>query len=320
MSGRVYNTKKIEMNIEGKLKKYPSILTDYYYSMTDNTAMTKNAYIRYITEYFDFLSDNNYNIYDISVFKNMTLNDINQYINHIRYTNINNAIVENKESIRRTKIAGIKSFYSYMVDCGIIQKNPCEKVRLPKLNQDINVVSMTESEINHVKNTIIKTGGKWAKRDLLIFTLGCRTGLRVTAICEIDISDIDFDNNILTVIEKGNKKRELFIGNDTMNMIKDWIKTRGIIPDCDALFVSNRNTRITQRTIERMILKYTSDIGKHITPHKMRSTCGTLFYEKTGNVYLVANQLGHKNISNTMRYTKISEQKKRDAANLLDCI
>lgn len=320
MSGRIQNTNKIENRIEERLKRYPSILTEYYYSMTDNTATTKNAYIRYISDYFDFLIDNNYDINCVSTFKSITLNEINQYINYIRFTKVNGKLIENKESIRRAKIAGIKSFYTYLVDCGILDKNPCEKVKLPKLTQDINVVSMTEEEINHVKETIIKTGGKWANRDLLIFTLGCRTGLRVTALCEIDIEDIDFRSSKLTVVEKGNKKRELFLGNDTIRMINGWIKQRGDIPGCDALFVSNRNTRITQRTVERMILKYTEDLGKHITPHKMRSTCGTLYYEKTGNVYLVADQLGHRNISNTMRYTKISEQKKRAAADILDTL
>lgn len=319
MSGRLYNSHKTEMNIENRLKKYPTILSDYYYSMTDNTAATKNAYIRYISDYFDFMINNGCVISKDS-FKNITLNEINQYVNHIRFSNVNGKLVENKESIRRARIAAVKSFYSYLLDCGIIDKNPCERVKLPKLSQDINVVSMTEEEINHVKQNIINSKGKWANRDLLIFTLGCRTGLRVTALCEIDISDIDFKNKTISVIEKGNKKRELFLGNDTIKMIKEWIAERGEIPGCDALFVSNRNTRITQRTVERMISKYTADLDKHITPHKMRSTCGTLFYEKTGNVYLVANQLGHKNIANTMRYTKISEQKKREAANLLDSL
>ncbi len=319
MSGRLYNSHKTEMNIENRLKKYPTILSDYYYSMTDNTAATKNAYIRYISDYFDFMINNGCVISKDS-FKNITLNEINQYVNQIRFSNVNGKLVENKESIRRARIAAVKSFYSYLLDCGIIDKNPCERVKLPKLSQDINVVSMTEEEINHVKQNIINSKGKWANRDLLIFTLGCRTGLRVTALCEIDISDIDFKNKTISVIEKGNKKRELFLGNDTIKMIKEWIDERGEIPGCDALFVSNRNTRITQRTVERMISKYTADLDKHITPHKMRSTCGTLFYEKTGNVYLVANQLGHKNIANTMRYTKISEQKKREAANLLDSL
>lgn len=320
MSGRLQNTDKIENSIEIKLKRYPKILTDYYYSMTDNTATTKNAYIRYISDYLDFLVENGSDIKDTSVYTRITLTDINQYVNRIRYSKVNGKLVENKESIRRTRISAIKSFYAYLLDCGIIDKNPCDKVKLPKLTQDINVVSMTEKEVQHVKDTIINSGDKWANRDLLIFTLGCRTGLRVTALCEIDINDIDFREKKISVVEKGNKKRELFLGDDTVRMIKEWITERGVIPECDALFISNRKTRITQRTVERIILKYTSDLGKHITPHKMRSTCGTNLYEKTGNVYLVANQLGHKNIANTMRYTRISEQKKRDAANMLDSL
>lgn len=320
MSGRLQNTSRIENSIEMKLKQYPRILSDYYYSMTDNTATTKNAYIRYISDYFDFLSENGEDINNMSTYSNIGLSDINQYVNYIRYSKANGKLIENKESIRRTRIAAVKSFYAYLLDCGYIDKNPCDRVKLPKLTQDVNVVSMTEKEIQHVKDNIINSGDKWANRDLLIFTLGCRTGLRVTALCEIDIDDIDFKEKKISVVEKGNKRRELFLGDDTIRMIKGWISERGEIPGCKALFVSNRKTRITQRTVERMILKYTSDLSKHITPHKMRSTCGTNLYEKTGNVYLVANQLGHKNIANTMRYTRISEQKKRDAANMLDSL
>lgn len=320
MSGRLQNANRIENTVEMKLKLYPMILTNYYYSMTDNTAMTKNAYIRYIADYLDYLKENNYKIEDTSVFSKITLAEVNQYINYIRYSKLNGKLIENKESIRRARIAAIKSFYAYLLDCGLIDKNPCDRVKLPKLTQDINVVSMTEKEIQHVKDNIINSGDKWANRDLLIFTLGCRTGLRVTALCEIDIDDIDFNEKKISVVEKGNKRRDLFLGDDTIRMIKEWIAERGEISGCNALFVSNRKTRITQRTVERTILKYTADLGKHITPHKMRSTCGTNLYEKTGNVYLVANQLGHKNIANTMRYTRISEQKKRDAANMLDTL
>ena len=320
MSGRLQNANRIENTVEMKLKLYPMILTNYYYSMTDNTAMTKNAYIRYIADYLDYLKENNYKIEDISIYSKITLAEVNQYINYIRYSKLNGKLIENKESIRRARIAAIKSFYAYLLDCGLIDKNPCDRVKLPKLTQDINVVSMTEKEIQHVKDNIINSGDKWANRDLLIFTLGCRTGLRVTALCEIDIDDIDFNEKKISVVEKGNKRRDLFLGDDTIRMIKEWIAERGEIPGCNALFVSNRKTRITQRTVERTILKYTADLGKHITPHKMRSTCGTNLYEKTGNVYLVANQLGHKNIANTMRYTRISEQKKRDAANMLDSL
>ena len=320
MSGRIQNTNKIESGIEERLKRYPSILTNYYYSMTDNTATTKNAYVRYISDYFDFLTECGYDINDIEVFKKMSLDDINHYMNHIRFINVNGKLVENKESIRRTRISGIKSFYTYLVDCGIITKNPCDKVKLPKLTQDINVISMTGDEIKKVKEKIRNSNDKWATRDLLIFTLGCRTGLRVTALCELDIDDIDFGMKKITVIEKGNKSRDIQIENDTINLIKKWMKERGDIPGCNALFISNRRDRVSVRTIERMIKKYTGDLDKHITPHKMRATCGTLLYEETNDVYLVANQLGHKNISNTLRYAGISEKKKKTAARILDTL
>lgn len=320
MSGRLEHSNNIETAITKRLKNSPKVLSDYYYSMTDNTAKTKDVYIRYISDYLNFLKENGLDTEDKSIYNKISITDINQYVNFIRYSHSNGKIVENKESIRRGRIAAVKSFFNFLVDCNLVDKNPCERVKLPKLTQDINVVSMAEDEIQHVKNKIINSGDKWASRDLLIFTLGCRTGLRVTALCEIDIDDIDFKEKKITVIEKGNKKRDLYLGNDTIKLIHNWMRERGEVPGCKALFISSHKGRISQRTVERMIQKYTSDLSKHITPHKMRATCGTNLYEKTGNVYLVANQLGHKNIANTMRYTKISEQKKRDAANLLDAL
>ena len=320
MSGRIQNANKIENSIKERLKRYPSILTDYYFNMTDNTATTKNAYIRYISDYLDFLKENGYEINDSNTYACITLGDINKYANFIKYYKRNDVIVENKESIRRARLAAVKSFYAYLLDDGIISRNPCDKLKLPKLNQDISVVSMDEKEIEHVKENIINSGDKWATRDLLIFTLGCRTGLRVAALCDIDIDDINFNTNKITVIEKGNYKKEINIGLNTIQLIKKWLDERENIPGCNALFISNHKTRISTRSVERMIRKYTSDLDKHITPHKMRSTCGTMLYEETGDVYLVANQLGHKNISNTIRYTKISEKKKREAARILDQI
>ena len=318
MSGRVQNTNKIEKSIEKRLANYPSILTDYYYSMTDNTAATKNAYIRHISDYLDFLRENNYDIENNDTFREMTITEINKYVSYIRYSKNSGKLVENKESIRRARISAVKSFYDYLVDDGIVNKNLWDKVKLPKLVQDINVVAMNKDEITHVKNEIINSDDKWKTRDLLIFTLGCRTGLRVTALCEIDMRDINFSNNTIAVVEKGNSKKEMIIGDDTMKLIKDWISERGDIPGCDALFVSNRKGRISARTVERMIRKYTASLDKHITPHKMRSTCASMLYDATNDVYLVADQLGHRNIANTLRYTGVSEKKKKKAASLLD--
>ena len=161
---------------------------------------------------------------------------------------------------------------------------------------------------------------KYANRDLCIITLGCATGLRVSAIRNIDIEDIDFNSKIIHVIEKGNKKRDICIGDNTIRIIKTWMEDRQRIygNNSGALFMSQKKNRMAVRTIEEMIHNAAKGIDKHITPHKMRSTCAMRLYEKTGDIYLTAQQLGHENISNTMKYAKATEERRREAAELLD--
>lgn len=319
MSGRLENDYKIENKTKEMLIGMPSFAEDYYYSLSKKTAKTKNAYINYVNAYFQYLKQNGFDIDDINAYTAIKVSDINKYMNFISFNTTGGEIKENGESIIRVRMAAVKSFYKFLYDNDSIPSNPCEKIELPKITKEIAVVAMTKEEVGKVKENISSNGGKTKTQDLLIFTLGCRTGLRATALVEIDISDIDFDDNKIRVIEKGKKERDVYFTDDTKRLMQDWINERGAIPGCDALFVSNRKQRISQKTIGRIIKKYTSGcIEKHITTHKMRSTYATNLYEITGDIYLTANGLGHKNIANTMRYTNVSEIQKKKAAAVLD--
>ena len=137
-------------------------------------------------------------------------------------------------------------------------------------------------------------------------------GLRVTALSEINIDDIDFKNKRITVTEKGNITKKVSFDNKTDMYLKIWIKQREeLLGDYKerALFISNRRTRMTVRSIENVVEKYTQCIeGKHITPHKLRSTCGTNVYQQTKDIYLVSKILGHKNTSPTRRYAAVFDE------------
>ena len=178
---------------------------------------------------------------------------------------------------------------------------------------------MSDREVRKLKGTV-SYNGKNSKRDNCIITIGCATGLRVSAIVNIDIEDIDFDNQTIKVVEKGNIERIINIGPNTIQAIRDWMEERykRVGNNSGPLFVSNKKSRISVRTVQEMIQKATQDFDKHITPHKMRSTCAMKLYNKTGDIYLTAEQLGHKNLRNTMKYAKASEEKRKDAALLLD--
>lgn len=310
MSGRQEQDEKKELWIKKKLEEVDQIYTDYMRSIKKaKTSSTRKSYLGYLIQFDTFLKENNIDIYEV---KPMV---IDSYIDYM----LENG---NKASIINTKLSAIISFYDFLKENDFIKTNPCSSKKKLKLEEKTSVVYMTEDEIAGIKENIITKKYKYANRDLCIITLGCATGLRVSAIVNIDISDINFEEKIITVVEKGNKKREIFIGDNTIDSINRWLHDREEILDGaeeDALFISQKTKkRISTYAVQMMIREYGCFIGKHITPHKMRSTCAMKLYNKTGDIYLTAQQLGHKNIKNTMIYAKATDEKRRMAAELLD--
>ena len=117
------------------------------------------------------------------------------------------------------------------------------------------------------------------------------------------------------------RSRDIYIGDNTIQSIRTWLVDREKYAKNSAqkaLFISQKGNRISNSTVERMMKKETAGFGKRITPHKMRSTCATKLYNKKGDIYLVAQQLGHKNIRNTMIYAQATEDNRRMAADILD--
>jgi site-specific recombinase XerD len=318
MTGRQEHNMKIERSITEKLKGASQLIIDYSYNFGNKTERTKEAYINYVLKFFEF-----FNGKDVL---SLRKSDINYYMDTLRYKEDG---TERSASFRNATLAAIRDFYQFLVDEERIENNPCASVKPPRDNSEREVVAMTPEDIKTVINNIEEGVGStwqrsrlkgWKNRDLAIIMLGCTTGLRCSAITEINVEDIDFDNNIIKVIEKGNKGRFINVGAKTMAVINDWVTDRKEkkVNDTDALFINNQGDRMSQVGIAKIVKKYTYNIDKHITPHKMRSSCATNLYEKTGDIYLVQEVLGHKNIANTRRYARASEAKKQQAAAILD--
>jgi integrase/recombinase XerC len=304
MSGRQEQDLKYEQWIKEHLESQPMILKDYMLSIKKKTSSTRKAYLRYLIQYVDYMESQNIKLTDV----------IPMYIDrYIEYISEGNG-----PCIVNAKLSAVISFYNFLEENGLVQKNPCPPSKKLKVDEKETVVYMTEREVRKIKSNV--TYNQNSVRDNCIVTLGIATGLRVSAIVNIDIEDIDFDNKTIKVIEKGDKERIVYIGDNTINSIKQWIEVRRkkIGTDSGALFISNKNKRISVRRVEEMIQAASQNIDKHITPHKMRSTCAMKLYNKTGDIYLTAQQLGHKNIKNTMIYAKSTEEKRREAALILD--
>lgn len=321
MNGRLEKDNKVKERTLNRLKNQPEIISSYYYSMGSKTALTKDNYIRQI---ITFLNDIKFSG-DIDNLKKIKPSDINKYLDDI---SINKKTGEKKgDRYIATIYFSISSFFDYLVNDGYLETNICKRVSPPHFNIETTPTYLTENEVKQVMEEIEKKGnGRWKSRDLLIFAIGCTTGLRISSISEMNIGDVDLDNGIIIVTEKGNKTRECRIGSKVVELFEDWLLNREhIIKESkldvgDAVFITKYNSRMSIHAMEVMIKKYTEFLDKHITPHKLRHTCGTLLFQKEGNIKLVQEVLGHKNIANTMIYTHVSDELKQKAADSMDSI
>ena len=158
-------------------------------------------------------------------------------------------------------------------------------------------------------------------RDLAIVTLLLGTGLRVSECVGLDVSDLDFKNGRIRVVRKGGSETMVYFGTEVEKALLDYLEARAAVTPIagheNALFYSTQRKRIGVQAIENMVKKYAKEIttAKKITPHKLRSTYGTALYKETGDIYLVADVLGHKDVNTTKKhYAAMDEERRRRAA------
>ena len=150
---------------------------------------------------------------------------------------------------------------------------------------------------------------EWKERDTLIVKLLLYTGLRCSALYKLNVSNIDFTNKKLVAIDKGGKTPEFYLDDEIIDHINAWINKRNILLGDynveEALFISNQRKRMDQSSISRVVNKYSQNItDKHITPHKLRATCGTQLLKETNDIYFVQKYLGHSNPKTTELYIR----------------
>lgn len=325
MKGRLEHELTMENKIKELIEYSPSYMKNYYQTILNKSYTTQNTYIRYVIDFLDFI-DNEYGI---------DIRDANN-LGQIKTSMVSSYIygLKTKSAVKAARLYGIKSFFKYLINDDYITSNPCDNVTPPKDRKEHKITYLTKEEIEIVKNNILTGCGsdyakirqqKWTNRDYAIVMLGLSLGLRVASLTEINLQDIDFDHMEIEITEKGNKTRKICFGNKIKEVIIEWLKDRDEMleekgVETDALFISCQMTRMTSRSISRLVEKYTYNIDKHITPHKLRSTCATNFYNNTKDIYQTADVLGHSNISNTRKYVQIDQSRKREAAKTMDNI
>ena len=222
----------------------------------------------------------------------------------------------NSSNARARKAVSIKRFYRYLeVQNVLTGKNMIAFLDSPKNKKSLPKYLTLQQSINLLKSV----EGKNKERDFCIITLFLNCGLRLAELVSINISDISFDNNTLRVLGKGNKERIVYLNQSTMEAITNYlaIRPRDSVIDRDALFISNRRTRISRESVQKMVEKYLNKIGlgnMGFSVHTLRHTAATLMYQH-GNtdVLQIKSLLGHENLSTTEIYTHIYDDQVRAA-------
>ena len=322
------------------LKTLPPFAKDYFRAI-DGTTTTKTciSYAYDIRIFFQFLIQENPSYHNfttadftIDILDQVQALDIEEYMEYLKvYKDKDDTYITNGERGLKRKISALRSFYAYYYKREMIKTNPTVLIDMPKIHEkaiirlDTDEVAMLLDYIEHCGDQL--TGQKKVyyektkERDLALITLLLGTGIRVSECVGLDIEDVDFKNNAVKVTRKGGNEMFVYFGTEVEQALKKYIEVRkGITPVAGhehALFYSTQRKRMGVQAVENLVKKYAGEITttKKITPHKLRSTYGTALYQETGDIYLVADVLGHKDVNTTKKhYAAIGDERRRKAA------
>lgn len=323
------------------LKTLPAFAKDYFRAMEPkSSARTRISYAYDIRIFFHFLIENNplYHDYTVDQFTLEDLDriqpvDIEEYQEYLKvYKDSSDKQITNEEKGLSRKMSALRSFYTYFFKHQMIEHNPTLLVEMPKLHEkaiirlDPDEIAMLLEYVEHGGDNL--TGQRKAyfektrNRDLAILTLLLGTGIRVSECVGLDLTDVDFKNNGIKVTRKGGNEMVVYFGEEVETALKAYIYTTREattpLPGSEnALFLSTQRKRMGVQAIENMVKKYAHEVipNKKITPHKLRSTYGTALYKETGDIYLVADVLGHKDVNTTKKhYAAIDDDRRKQAA------
>ena len=332
----IENTKRIR----GILKELPPFCTDFFRGIEPRTsARTRLAYAYDLKTFFDFLKQANPELKSkklrdlpLSLLDEIKLMDLEEYMEYLKCysTEKREDLMNTERGIMRT-VSTVKSFYNYFYRTERIQNNPASLLQLPKIHEkeiirlDVDEVARFLDEVEDGECLTEKQKAYHAKtklRDLAMMTLLLGTGLRVSECVGLNINDVDFRNGGLRIHRKGGKEVIVYFGAEVEYALQDYLSEREhIVPEEgseEALFLSMQRKRINVRSVEKMVKKYAQLVTplKKITPHKLRSTYGTNLYRETGDIYLVADVLGHSAVNTTKKhYAALEDERRRSARN-----
>lgn len=246
---------------------------------------------------------------DLDFIKTVKISDAYAFLSYCRSERKNDSA-----SIAR-KVSSLRAFFKYLcVKMKQIPENPMEELESPKLKKALPKYLSLEESIQLLESI----DGRDKERDYAIIALFLNCGLRLSELCSLNYSDIKTDGT-MTVTGKGNKERTIYLNEMCVNAVKEYMKVRPVdgVKDKHALFLSNRKSRISPKTVQHIVEKFIEKSGlgdRGYSTHKLRHTAATLMYQKGGvDVLLIKDILGHENLATTEIYTHIVDEQLKDA-------
>ena len=311
MTGKEESNIERDMRLQKKLENQPECVKSFYNSL-NTTSTSTTSYIYYVINFINFMKDN----YGIEDMKLVTKKHVDQYFTKLKYKKADTKSGKRvtSTSYRATVHTALNEFFQNLLLCGDIDSNIMNKVKRQKITDRPVHFALSPKEVDKVLDNIDRLNGNpfFIARDKLIVLLFLNTGMRNEALTNIKLLDIEkkvINDNLeyesVTVIDKRDKKIKYELDITLTKYIKIWLNQRKDYlkgADCEYLFISTHKNRISTDAVRDVITKYTRNINKNVTPHKMRSTFATTIYDATKDINFVSQALKHEDISTTKRY------------------
>lgn len=299
---------------------------------------TRIAYAQDLQGFFEYIQRSN-PLYKemkiqelpIKLLTQLKSTDFEEYLEYLKVYDKDGKLLSNKERAIKRKLSALRAMYRYFHKNRVIEENPVLLVDMPKIH-DKAIVRLDIDEVADLLD-VVESGNRLTNhqkvfheknkvRDLALMTLLLGTGIRVSECVGLDLHDVDFNNDRIKVVRKGGYESYVYFGEEVREALHNYIIERrtmvAIEGHDNALFLSSRRSRISVRNVEVLVKKYARTVTtmKKITPHKLRSTYGTSLYQETGDIYLVADVLGHSDVNTTKKhYAAVEEERRRSARN-----
>ena len=318
------------------LDELPSFCADYFLGVESRTSsQTRLKYAYDLRIFFDFLCKKKYRNFDVldltlEQLEGVTHYDIELFLSYLSHYRFHDKFLSCGERAKARKLSSVRAMFKYFFNKGLIQVDNSAKVPTPKIHEK-EIIRLDKDEVAELIN-VAETGSGLTKhatgyhnktkvRDTAILTLFLGTGIRISELVGLDNDSFDFEENSFLVTRKGGNQAILFFSDEVKYALQEYIAEKSNDPKVpageSAFFLSMQYKRINVRSVEILVKKYSKIISplKKVTPHKLRSTYGTRLYNETGDIYIVADVLGHRDVNTTKKhYAAITQENRRKVA------